>query len=508
MTSTATTSIRDTIDFFQQRGELITIKEEVDPVYQITGIQAAVENGPALLFENIKGYPGVRNLGNLFSRRDRLCSLFGADDYRQFRRRCLEAIRKPLPASLVEQAPCQEVVVDRNINAPALLPFARHTKRDGGRLFGGGIILISGKYFRGGNHLSFNRMNFRWPDQASLQTWYPSHLGAACFEDHRGEKVPITVNICPPPAVLVVAATGFLYGIVPMGADELGFAGALQGFPVEIVKARTVEAYSIAQAEWVIEGYIDTTERAWETDEAEKADRIAFTPFFPEWTGYLGRAFRNAKFHATAITHRRERPIFHIPLAHSFDNDIMGTPFREASFFEMADRLAPGFVVDVNTWPGVAAWGAHIIFQVKKRRRADEGFQRNILNAALAAWQGLRMAVAVDEDVDIYSPEDVLWAIVTRVNPRTDILQGGSSKGQDLMPMERTGAGGERVAEFRFEGGLALDATVPYDAREGFERGRYPVEEVDLKRFFSQEQLAAIRSQQSDYARLWARRGG
>ena len=86
-------------------------------------------------------------------------------------------------------------------------------------------------------------------------------------------------------------------------------------------------------------------------------------------------------------------------------------------------------------------WGGCII-QVKKRNQIDEGWQRNFLGAALCCSQGMRLAIAVSEDVDPYSMDDVMWCLTTRVNPQTDILNpipGG--RGQTFMPAERMTAG-------------------------------------------------------------------
>ncbi len=502
------TSLRGTLDYLQQTGQLLSVKNEVSPILEISGIEKALENGPALLFENIKGYPGVRDAGNIFSRADRVASIFGVESYKDVKFKCLESIRHPLTPAEVKEAPCQEAVVTENIDAMATLPILLHTEKDGGRILGGGNTLIGGKWFRGGTHVSFNRMNFRGKDWSSISFGSSSHLEWTAFIEHRGETVPMTINIGTPPAVITAAASIFLHTIVPTGSDELGFAGALQGTPVELVKARTVDAFALAQSEWVLEGYVDTKERAWETDEAEKLGRIGVAPFFPEWTGYLGRAYRLLKFHVTAITHRRDRPIFYSPLANGFECDYASSLFREACYLELADRLRPGLVQDVNTFAGVAGCAGHVVFQVKKARRADEGHQRNLLSAALAAGQGTRLIVVVDEDVDIYSPEDVLWALTTRLNPASGLVRvAAGGMGQALMPMERAGTARNSSDEIRQEGGLGLDATVPFDGKWNFERSRHPVDKIDLARWFSNEELARIKAMQSPYARVMARRG-
>jgi len=92
------TSMRGTIEFLrQQEGELLVAKEPVDPVYEIAGIQVALEEGPAILFENLTGYPGIRSVGNIFARRDRIGKLFDVDDWKHLKWKCLDAMKNPLP---------------------------------------------------------------------------------------------------------------------------------------------------------------------------------------------------------------------------------------------------------------------------------------------------------------------------------------------------------------------------------------------------------------------------
>ncbi|MDP2645074.1 MAG: UbiD family decarboxylase [Desulfobacterales bacterium] len=507
MTKENVASMRSALEFLKKQNEVITITREVDPIYEIAGIQKALEGGPALLFENIKGYPAVRDTGNVFSRRERLAMLFDVDDPKKIKFKCLDAMRNPIPPKVVDKAPCQEVVITKDIDVMATLPVIKHTERDAGRIIGGGNTLLSGKYFGNGTHISFNRMHFRGKDWGTINTNLGHHLGNAAITEFRGEKIPVTINICTPPAVVLTAGAGFIHSIVPRGSDELGFAGGLQGFPVEICKAKTIDAYAVANAEWVIEGYVDSGDRVWESEAAEKSKKMALEPFFPEWPGYLGRVYKQPKFHATAITHRADRPIFFTPLARSIDADILSAPFKEASVLELAERLYPGLVVDVNVLPGVAGWAANVIVQVRKRT-GQEGFQRALLETLLATLTLLRLTVVVDEDVDIYSPEDVLWAMTTRVDPKKDIVTGGGGIGQMLIPAAEAGVLHEMSKEPSFRGGsMGFDATMPVASKWRFERAHYPSDQIDLRKWLSEEEIARVRSMQSDYIRMLADTG-
>lgn len=493
------TSFRNTIEWLSgEPDEVITVKGEVDPVYQISGIEKALEGGPVLIFENIKGYPGIRAAGNVLSTNQRKSRIFGVEDPRKLKFKFRESIKNLIPPTLVSSAPCQEVFITKDLDAMATLPFMKQTERDGGRALSGGNTFLSGEYFEGGTHLSMNRMHFRGKDWASISTTISGHLEEALALIHRGEKVPVTINIGTPPACMVVAAGAPFHSVLPQGADEVAIAGAIQEAPVEIVKAKTVDAYAIANAEWVIEGYVDSSQKIWESDEAEKLGKQGVAPFFPEWTGYLGRAYRVFKFQATAITHRKDWPIFWTPLSFGVEGEVLGNDLREATFLEYAERLFPGFVKDACVFTGLQSAGCMAI-QVQKRRAADEGFQRNLIMVLLGSTNFTRLVVVVDEDVDIYRPEELIWAIGSRVDPSRDIIHG-VGRGHAYMPMERGESAG--ALEFRFMESIGFDATVPHADKWRYERARYP--KVDLSQWFSREQIEKVRSRQTEYSRFLA----
>ena len=180
---------------------------------------------------------------------------------------------------------------------------------------------------------------------------------------------------------------------------------------------------AIADSELVLEGYVDPRDRRFETKESEDAGVQGRFHFHPEWAGYMGKAYKAPTFHVTGITMRRPavKPIIFALGVHTLDDHNIDTTVREAAIFELCHRLQPGIVQNVVIPYCMTDWGGCII-QVKKRHQIDEGWQRNFLAAALSCSQGMRLAIAVSEDVDPYSMDDVMWCLTTRVNPRADIL--------------------------------------------------------------------------------------
>jgi len=496
-------SIRSALEYLDKKGYVFHVEKEVDPIYEVAGIEKALEKGPILKFEKIKGYPDVVNVGNLFGRREPWADIFGVEDPNKMKFKFVDAIHDPIAPRVVKDAPVHEIVIDKKIDVLATLPIIKHTEFDAGRIMGCGNQLLTDIYRKGDTNISFNRIHFRGKNWASISTAQITHIGQVCFKTHRDERIPVTVNINPPPAAGWVAGAWHVRTIVPHGSDELGIAGGVQGAPIELVKARTVDAYAIANAEIVLEGYLEpTSENVWESEESEKLglQKQGETNYFPEWVGYMGTAWKVRKLTVTAIT-MRKNPIFYTPLAAGLEYTCFDLS-REATFFELAQRIAPGICVDVNI-PDYFKWGSGVIFQIRKERAQDEGFQRNILLAALADAPGMRMAVAVDEDVDIYNADDVMWAIESRVDPDRDILKlPRGARGIAAQPMEArlSGMGG-------WEGGMAFDATKPYKTKHYFQRPQYPVNKVDLKKWFTEEQIASVRAMQTEYAKTLAKHG-
>ena len=495
-------SIRGALEFLLAEGDVLAVKEEVDPILEISAITKSFDGGPVLLFDKIKGYPEARDVANVMASEQIYPKLFDAANDKEMMQRAHQALVNPIPPKVVSDAPVQEVVITQDIDVFATLPLLKHTEEDAGRILGGLNVLISGKYFNGGHEISFKRTHFQGKDWGTIMAGDSTHIGKI-IKNFRPERIPATLNICAPPAVLLAAGGTYLHAMVPFGSDEVAFAGGLQGTPVEIVKAKTIDAYSIAQAEFVVEGYIDTATNLWESEKAAQAGKWEVAPFFPEYTGYLGGAVKTSKFQVTGITHRKNRPIFYSPLAHSFEGENLLRPFRAAAMFEWARRITdPAFIADVNILQGQKGL-LGVVFQVSKTKPRFEGYQKTLLYNILSLPEAPQVGIAVDDDVDIYSAEDVIWALTTRVNPETGIVRGWGDRHRQGNPMEE-------LSEISgLQGFYGIDATVPFNhpLKMVFKQGKYPVDQIDLRKWFTNEQIASARARQCEYAKVIAKRG-
>ena len=508
------TSLRSALDFLKSQGDLLETDVEVDPDLEVTGLQKHLDGGPVLMFNHVKGKPHARVITNLFGDMNVVDKMFAFTSPMDRTRRIARAMNSPLKPVEVpgSEAPVQQEIVTDDLDVNKFITAIRHTALETELTVGSGISCVVGPYFDGGSHIGYNRMNFRWGNVGTFQASPGSHMWQVITAHYRDEKpIPLTMCFGVPPACTLMAGGGFDYVILPKGCDELGVAGAIQGSPIRIVKARTVDAWAIADSEYVLEGYLHPRDKRYETEESEKAGVQGKYFFHPEWAGYMGKAYKAPTFHVTAITMRKRetRPIIFALGVHTADDSNIDTTVREAAIFELCERLQPGIVTDVHIPYCMTDWGGAII-QVRKRNKIEEGWQRNFLAAILACNQGMRLAIAESPDVDIRSMDDIMWSLTTRVNPHTDIinpLPGGI--GQTFQPQERMTAGDKEwtASNTRFEGGMGIDATVPYGYEQDFHRPVYPIDRVSPEKFFSASDIARAKQRMRGWVEVLARTG-
>ena len=507
-------NLRGTLEWLEAEGDLAITDKEVNPDLEIIALQKKFDGGCPMLFNNVKDKPNNRVVTNLLSDQNVINKMFGWPNNSTRTRMTADALRHPLPPVLInsDQAPVQEVVIENPKDVNDYIVPVRHTEFEPELTVGSGIRCVSGKYFENGTDLGYNRMNFRWGNVGTFQISPGSHMWQVVSRYYKEEKpIPITICFGVPPACTMMAGAGFDYVILPSGCDEIGVAGALQGAPIRLVKARTVDALTLADAEVVLEGYVNPRDRRFETAESEESGLQGRHHFHPEWSGYMGKAYKAPTFHCTAVTTRdpKTKPIIFALGVHTMDEHNIDTTVREAAIFELCERMQPGIVQDVNIPYCMTDWGGAII-QVRKQNKIEEGWQRNFLSAILSTSQGARLAIACSEDTDTYDMDEIMWCLTTRVNPHTDILNplpGG--RGQTFMPAERMTAGDREwtASNTRFEGGMGIDTTVPYGYEEDFLRPQYPVDKVNPENWFGKSDIKNMQSRMHGWMHSLAKHG-
>ena len=472
------TSMRKVIEWAEKRGELLTIDKEIDPIYDLAGFIAAMEGGPVLLFNNIKGYPGCRAISNLVATRRRLADVVRAEAIEYTGKAFLDLVKNPIPPTVVAKAPCQENVITKDIDILKTIPVPQQTPRDAGRIITGGNILVKVPGTDAFN-ISFHRLSVVGKDHTGIALSEFRHLTEIFLKARREKRpVPVTVNIGGGIGTPITAAGCTTSTLTPIGYDELGLMGAIDGASTKIVPAKTVEgAWSLAEAEWVLEGYI-TQDLVHE----EKHEEPGKHYFMGEYPGTLGFAWMTPKFQVTAITHRN-KPIYYFPLATYLDALNMMSCLVEANAYHACKIVNPDVFDTCYVLPAMRGY-LGIVIRLNKRRKSDDGFETSFLLSATASSGELRWVIAVDKDINLTDPNDVLWSMITRCDPKTDIwtIRSGAAE------TEHTGESG-------MGNKALLDATASWAAAKFLERARFP--KVNLEKWITKKQIAAIKAKQA-----------
>src|SRR6476619_2836483 len=296
--------LRTTLEWLKSQGDLIETDKAVDPDLEVTGLQKHMDGGCPVLFNNVKGKPNHRVLTNLFGDIKVINKMFGWKDDAERVKKLAYALGHPLKPVEIPQheAPCQEHVIKSPEDVNEHLVAIRHTTYEPELTVGSAIRCVTGAEFDGGSDLGYNRMNFRWGNVGTFQISPGSHMWQVVNKYYK-EDEPVQLTMCfgVPPACTLLACAAFGYAIMPQGCDEIGIAGAVQGSPIRLVKARTVDAMALADAEIVLEGYVHPKDRRFETKESEDSGQQGRHHFHTGWAGYMGKTYKAPTFHVNAV---------------------------------------------------------------------------------------------------------------------------------------------------------------------------------------------------------------
>ena len=444
----------------EREGELKHISAEVDPVLEITEITDRVTKagGPALLFERPKGstVPVVINLLGS-QRRMNLALDVGDIDQVANRVRSFLDVQTPqgfldkvkmLPKlaelgsffpKTVKSGACKEVIRKDDFSL-SFFPILKCWPQDGGRYITWPMVITKNPE-TGKRNVGCYRMQV-FNDRTTGMHWQTQKHGAEHFRSARARqgsgKLEVAVAIGSDPAT---ALAGILP--VPPDLDEFMFSGFLRRDAVELVACETVDLEVPANAEIVLEGYVELSEMRTEGP-------------FGDHTGFYSLEGEYPVFHVTCITHRKE------PL---YLTTIVGPPPQEDFFmghaieriFLPVMKMQYPEIVDVS----MPAEGIFQNLMIVAIRKSYPGHARKIMNAIWSLGQAMftKVVVVVDHDVDIHNPREVVWKTLCAIDPERDIAFV-------LGPVDTL----EHAARMQdFGSKMGIDATRKW-ASEGFAR--------------------------------------
>jgi 4-hydroxy-3-polyprenylbenzoate decarboxylase/2,5-furandicarboxylate decarboxylase 1 len=395
----ASVNLRDHLERLEADGDLLRVKDEVALEFGISGyIKASSDiEGPALLFENVKGRE-MPVVGGLYSNRRLMLKALGTTEEKAISD-YLAAMANLIPPHLVESGTCKEVIKlgqDASLDA---LPIPVFSELDSGPFITAGVA-ISKDITDGSKNASIYRFEKHDERHLGMLAEPPHHLGIHYKKaEAEGKPLEIAIALGVSPAVQVCTQWEAAYGV-----DELTLAGALQGSALDVVKCETVDLEVPAISEIIIEGRVLPGERRMEGP-------------FGEYTGYYTRAYPKPIIEVTAITHR-DNPIFLAALTGlpTTDNHVLKMIPMEASCYAFLKQRFPG--VRKVHFHGAGGVGLLAIVSIAQNVKFEA---RNMLATMLSA-QGTKIVIAVDEDVDIFDLNKVMWAVCTRSQADRDLI--------------------------------------------------------------------------------------
>lgn len=420
--------LRDFIDLLEKEGELKRISTEVDPYLEITEISDRMlrAGGPALLFENPKG-SDIPLLANLFGNTRRIALAMGQEDIEGLRDvgKLLAFLKEPTPPSgfkdlwqslpsyksvlnispnVKKSAACQEVILEGDDVDLTKLPVQTCWPGDVGPLVTWPLVITRGPE-KDRQNLGIYRMQLLGRNKLIMR-WLSHRGGALDFREWKierpGEPFPVSIAIGADPATILATVTP-----VPDTLSEYAFAGLLRDAKTEVVKSLSNDLQVPASAEIVLEGYIDPEEVA---DEGP----------FGDHTGYYNNVESFPVFTVTHMTHRRD-PIYHSTYTGRPPDEpaMLGVALNEV-FVPLLQKQFPE-IVDFYLPPEGCSYRMAIVSMKKQY----PGHAKRVM---MGVWSFLRQfmytkfVVVVDDDVNIRSWEDVIWAITTRMDPTRDTV--------------------------------------------------------------------------------------
>jgi len=408
------------VEKLEKADELKRIKTQVDSNLEIAEIlrRTMYSNGPALYFENIKNYD-MPVLGNAFGSLKRLEIGLETDDFTQIGQRIVDMTKMEIPTGLFEKIKKIPELSKMTDIAPKLqksgpvteifeespsfekIPILKTWHKDAGRFITFGLVATNHPDTDVRN-LGVYRMQILDKIHA-LMHWQKHKRGAHHYDIKKdaGNKIEVAVIIGADPATVFSAVAP-----VPEGLDKYLFAGITRKTGIKTVKCKTVDLEVPANAELVLEGYVDPTD-------------IRMEGPFGDHTGYYTPQEPYPVFTLTGIM-RREKPIYLTTIVGKpiLEDAFIGKVI-ERSFLPLIKMFQPE-VVDCSM-PAAGWFQGMAIISIKKR------YPGQAKKVMMGLW-GLgqlaltKIFVVVDEDVNVHDIDDVIWAITTRADAARDVI--------------------------------------------------------------------------------------
>jgi 4-hydroxy-3-polyprenylbenzoate decarboxylase len=474
-------SLRDLVDVLEQKGELTRIRASVDPELEVAEIMRRLmydKDRPAVLFENVKGYT-IPILGNTFGSNERLRIALEEDDFSQIGNRIVDLTRMKMPTGVfgklrmlpklseisdygpkhTDSGPVKELVLTEQQADLYSLPILKSFKGDAGRFITFGLTVTKHPETEVTN-MGVYRMQILNARKAIMH-WQIHKRGAQHLEilkDKKSKNEEVSKDSRIAVAVVIGADPATMFSAVapvPEGMDKYLFSGIVRKKGIKLVKCNTIDLEVPANAEIVLEGYVDP-------------DDIQMEGPFGDHTGYYTPAEPYPCFNLTCISMRKNPIYLTTVVGKPILEDAYIGKVIERSFLPLIQMFHPE-VVDFSM-PAAAWFQGLAIISIKKRY---PGQAKKVMMGLWGMGQLslTKMFVTVDHDINVHDMDEVLWAVTTRTDPKRDLMFIENAPTDTLDPSSPLLNLGSKVG---------IDATTKWH-QEGFSREIQILATVDVE---------------------------
>jgi 2,5-furandicarboxylate decarboxylase 1 len=417
-------SFRGYLAELKQNDELIDIAKPTDP-RNIAALVAQSEK--ALVFKNVIGY-AMPVVAGLLQSRNRIAIGMGVP-YEKIEAKLRAAMDHPIKPGRVKRAPVKDVVLTKNKVNLFDLPVPIFSVMDGGPMITGGVVIADDPEY--GINAGMYRMMLKERNLTGIDIVTPNNLRR--FAERAMQKkrpLPISISIGVHPYEMVASTFK-----ANLGVNELTFAGGLRGQPLQLADGETIPVPCIADAEIVLEGEI--LPDGWIYPEGP----------FCEFNRLMGGLHMNPQVRIKAIMHRKDAIYYALQMP--WENIWMSAPIYEAAAWRVLHEAGVQATA-INVTPGGCChW--HIVAAIKK----SPGDAKNAIMALLSIAD-IKHVIVTDDDIDVFDPTDVEWAVATRVQADRDVLIVSNARSKPLDPSLPPVSG-----KIPTTAKMGIDATIP-----------------------------------------------
>jgi 2,5-furandicarboxylate decarboxylase 1 len=418
-------SFRDYVNALRKNDELLEITKPVD----LRDVAALVaQSDKALLFKNLPGY-SMPVVSGLLQSRKRIALGMGIA-YENIADKLGKAMDKPIKPKRVANAAVKEVIhTGKKVNLYDL-PVPVFSIMDGGPMITGGVVIAEDPEF--GINAGMYRLMLKERNTTGIDIVTPNNLRRFAERALAKKKpLPISISIGTHPYELVASTFK-----ANLGVNELTFDGGLRNEPLRLTDGETVPVPCIADAEIVLEGEI--LPEGWVHPEGP----------FCEFNRLMGGLHMNPRVRIKSIMHRKDAMYYALQMP--WENIWMSAPIYESAarrvLFEAGVQTTA-----INVTPGGCChW--HIVASIKKA----PGDGKNAIMALLSIAD-IKHVTIVDDDIDVFDPVDVEWAVATRVQADLDVLIVSNARAKPLDPSLPLPLHGKVPTTAK----MGIDATIP-----------------------------------------------